>query len=62
MIICLQRNIKAKLAKKQKIEIKFEREDCIASLRRAIDIIDDKCTVYIVEKQYIISRHDYIAN
>ena len=52
----------ARLAKKQKVEIKFERKDYVASLRRVLDAIDGKCTVYIVEKCSIISRHDYMAN
>ena len=33
----------AKLAKKQKVKIKFEREDYMASLRKALDAIDGKC-------------------
>jgi len=51
-----------KLAKKQKAEFEFERENYVVSLRRALDAIDDKCTICIVEKHSIISRHDHMAN
>jgi len=52
----------ARLAKKQKIEIEFETENYVASLRRVLDAINSKCTVYMVEKCSIISGYDYIAN
>ena len=52
----------ARLAKKQKVEIKFKRENYVVSLRKALDIIDGKCTVCIVEKCSIISEHDHRAN
>ena len=52
----------ARLAKKQKVEIKFERENYVASLRKALDIIDGKYTVCMVEKHSIISGHDHMAN
>jgi len=52
----------ARLAKKQKVEIKFEKEDYVASLRRALDAIDGKCTICMVEKCSIISGHDHMAN
>ena len=52
----------ARLVKKQKIEIKFERENYVVSLRKALDAIDGKCTVCIVEKHSIISGHDHMAN
>ena len=52
----------ARLAKKQKVKIKFEREDYMASLRKALDVIDGKCIVCIVEKCSIISEHDHMAN
>ena len=52
----------ARLAKKRKVKIKFEREDYIASLRKVLDVIDSKCIVCIVKKCFIISEHDYIAN
>jgi len=45
----------ARLAKKQKVKIKFEREDYMVSLRKALDAIDGKCIVCIVEKCSIIS-------
>ena len=51
-----------RLAKKEKVEFEFERENYIASLRRALDAIDGKCTVCMVEKCSIISGHDYMAN
>ena len=52
----------ARLAKKRKVEIEFEKEDYVASLRRALDAIDGKCTVCMLEKRSIISRHDHMAN
>ena len=52
----------ARLAKKQKVKIKFEREDYMASLRKALDAIDGKCIVCIVEECSIISGHDHMAN
>jgi len=52
----------AKLAKKQKVKIKFERENYVVSLRKALDAIDSKCTVCMVEKHSIISGHDHMAN
>ena len=52
----------ARLAKKQKVKIKFEREDYMASLRKALDAIDGKYIVCIVEKCSIISEHDHMAN
>ena len=51
-----------RLAKKRKVKIKFEREDYMASLRKALDAIDGKCIVCIVEKCSIISGHNHIAN
>ena len=51
----------ARLAKKQKIKIKIEREDYIVSLKRAIDAICGKCTICIIEKHSIISGHDHIV-
>ena len=32
------------------------------SLRRVLDTIDGKCTIYMVEKYSIISGHNYMAN
>jgi len=32
------------------------------SLRRVLDTIDGKYTIYMVEKYSIISEHDYMAN
>ena len=52
----------ARLAKKQKVEIKFERENYVVNLRKVLDAIDRKCTVYMVEKCSILSGYDYIAN
>jgi len=51
-----------RLAKKQKVEIKFERENYVASLRKALDVIDGKCIVCMVEKHSIINGHDHMAN
>jgi len=36
-----------RLAKKRKVKIKFEREDYMVSLRKALDAIDGKCIVCI---------------
>ena len=34
----------------------------MVNLRKALDAIDGKCTVYMVEKCSILSGYDYIAN
>jgi len=52
----------AKLVKKQKFKIKFEREDYMVSLRRVMDVIGGKYTICMVEKHSIISGHDHMAN
>ena len=52
----------ARLAKKRKVKIKFEKEDYMVSLRRAFDAIDGKCTICMVEKHSINSEHDYMVN
>ena len=54
--------LQARLAKKQNIKINLEREDYIVSLKRAIDTISSKCTIYMVEKYFIISGYDNMAN
>ena len=54
--------LQARLAKKQNIKINLEREDYIVSLKRVIDTISSKCTIYMVEKYFIISRYDNMTN
>ena len=52
----------ARLAKKQKFKIKFEKKDYVVSLKKVMNTIGGKYTICIVEKHFIISIHDYMAN
>ena len=51
----------ARIAKKRKVEFEFERENYVVSLRRAMNAIDSKYTIYMVKKHSIISEHNYIC-
>jgi len=50
-----------RLVKKQKIKIEFEKKDYVASLKRILDVINGKCTIYMVKKHSIISEYNHIA-
>ena len=54
--------VQARLAKKQNIKINLEKENYIVSLKRAINTISSKYTIYMVKKHFIISGYDNMAN
>jgi len=52
----------AKIVKKRKVETDFEKENYIVSLRRAIDVLGGKYTMYVIEKYSITNGYNYTAN
>jgi len=50
------------LVKKKKVAVKLDSEDYIARLRKALDGMDGKCTVCIVQMPADTNEHTHLAN
>ena len=50
------------LVKKKKVAVELDSEDYIARLRKALDSMDGKCTVCIVQMPADTNEHTYLTN